>query len=65
MNHARLAEAFRYAADKHSVQLRKGTEIPYISHLMSVCGLVLENGGGEGHGCSPLSELRLESLVPG
>jgi (p)ppGpp synthase/HD superfamily hydrolase len=43
----RYAEAFAYAADLHSRQTRKGTSIPYLSHLMSVSALVLEDGGDE------------------
>src|SRR5205085_506467 len=36
-----------YASRLHSEQIRKGTEIAYISHLMSVAALVLEDGGDE------------------
>jgi len=43
----RLAAAFEYARAAHGAQTRKGTEIPYISHLMSVSALVMENGGDE------------------
>ena len=43
----RLAAAFEYARAAHGAQTRKGTAIPYISHLMSVSALVLENGGDE------------------
>lgn len=43
----RFEDAFVYAARLHSTQLRKGSKIPYVSHLMSVAGLVLEYGGGE------------------
>ena len=43
----RFEEAFLYAADLHSTQVRKGSSVPYISHLMSVAGLTLEYGGGE------------------
>ncbi len=43
----RLAEAFQLAAELHAAQLRKGTSIPYVSHLMSVAALVLEDGGDE------------------
>jgi (p)ppGpp synthase/HD superfamily hydrolase len=43
----RFAEAFRFAAEKHAQQTRKKTDVPYISHLMSVAGLVLEAGGDE------------------
>jgi (p)ppGpp synthase/HD superfamily hydrolase len=43
----RFNEAFLYAAEKHATQMRKRTDIPYISHLMAVAALVLEAGGGE------------------
>ena len=43
----RFADAFAYALARHRKQLRKGTEIPYVSHLMQVSGLVLEAGGDE------------------
>ncbi len=43
----RFSDALRYAADVHRTQLRKGTAIPYVSHLLAVCSLVLEDGGGE------------------
>lgn len=43
----RLTAAFDYAREAHGSQRRKGTEIPYISHLMSVAALVMENGGDE------------------
>jgi (p)ppGpp synthase/HD superfamily hydrolase len=39
--------AFHFASGLHHKQVRKGTEIPYIAHLMSVCALVLEAGGDE------------------
>jgi (p)ppGpp synthase/HD superfamily hydrolase len=31
----------------HQAQVRKGLKVPYISHLMSVAALVLEDGGDE------------------
>ena len=43
----RFTAAFNYACDKHQNQTRKGTDIPYISHLMAVSGLVMEHGGNE------------------
>jgi (p)ppGpp synthase/HD superfamily hydrolase len=42
---ARLAEAFRFALDAHAEQTRKGSDVPYASHLLQVAGLVLEHGG--------------------
>jgi (p)ppGpp synthase/HD superfamily hydrolase len=43
----RFEDAFRFAAEKHATQTRKKTDVPYISHLMSVAALVLEAGGDE------------------
>lgn len=43
----RFREAFLFAAEKHATQVRKGTSVPYISHLMAVAALVLEAGGDE------------------
>jgi (p)ppGpp synthase/HD superfamily hydrolase len=36
-----------FAEALHRDQTRKGSSVPYIAHLMSVCALVLEHGGGE------------------
>ena len=44
---SRFEEAFRLARELHDGQLRKGTQIPYLSHPMAVAALVLEHGGGE------------------
>jgi (p)ppGpp synthase/HD superfamily hydrolase len=38
-------DALVYAARIHALQKRKGTTIPYISHLLAVTALVLESGG--------------------
>lgn len=43
----RFAEALSYAARVHNLQWRKATQIPYVSHLMSVSAIVLEHGGDE------------------
>lgn len=43
----RLSEAVSFALVVHADQTRKGTTVPYISHLLSVAGLVLEYGGDE------------------
>jgi (p)ppGpp synthase/HD superfamily hydrolase len=39
--------ALHFASGLHRNQCRKATYVPYISHLMSVTALVLENGGSE------------------
>jgi GTP pyrophosphokinase len=43
----RFNDALQYAAQLHVNQVRKGTSVPYLSHLLSVCALVLEDGGDE------------------
>jgi (p)ppGpp synthase/HD superfamily hydrolase len=43
--HDDYADALVFATRLHATQLRKGTPIPYISHLISVSALVLEHGG--------------------
>jgi (p)ppGpp synthase/HD superfamily hydrolase len=40
-----MERAFALANHWHAGYMRKGTEIPYISHLMAVSALVLEYGG--------------------
>lgn len=40
-------EALLFASDLHREQTRKSTDIPYLGHLLSVAGLVLENDGDE------------------
>ncbi len=44
---ARFDDALRYACIVHAGQLRKGTSIPYLAHLLAVTSLVLEYGGDE------------------
>ena len=43
----RFERALVYATQLHSNQIRKGSGVPYISHLLSVAALVLEDGGDE------------------
>ena len=43
----RFEDALAYAAELHTEQTRKGSGVPYISHLMAVTALVLEDGGSE------------------
>ena len=47
MDTERLIRAFRYAATLHAGDLRKGTTIPYLSHLMGVASIVQQYGGDE------------------
>lgn len=43
----RFDNALKFAHKVHRLDHRKGTTIPYISHLIAVAGLVLESGGDE------------------
>ncbi len=44
---SRFQRAFTLASEVHAAQVRKGTTIPYLAHLLSVSALVLEHGGDE------------------
>ena len=43
----RLAQASVFAEELHRGQVRKGTMIPYVSHLYAVASLIMEWGGDE------------------
>ena len=42
-----FGEALSYAAQVHRDQRRKGTQVPYVTHLLAVAAIVGENGGTE------------------
>ncbi len=43
----RFSEALVYACQLHGQQVRKGSGIPYVSHLLGVAALALEHGASE------------------
>jgi (p)ppGpp synthase/HD superfamily hydrolase len=43
----RYKDAILFAAELHDGHMRKETEVAYLSHLLSVSALVMENGGDE------------------
>jgi (p)ppGpp synthase/HD superfamily hydrolase len=43
----RYTAAVDYAREAHATQVKKGTTIPYLSHLLGVSSLVIEYGGDE------------------
>ena len=43
----RFTRAVDYARIAHAAQVRKGTTIPYLTHLLGVAALVIEHGGSE------------------
>ena len=56
----RYKDAMIFAARLHDRQTRKGTEVAYLTHLMSVSALVMENGGDEEQGIAALLHDALE-----
>ncbi|MBI4877103.1 MAG: HD domain-containing protein [Acidobacteria bacterium] len=44
---SRFEEALSFAARLHRAQSRKGRSVPYVSHLLGVASLVIEDGGAE------------------
>ena len=49
-----FSKALVYAELKHHNQVRKGGDIPYIGHLLSVAGLVINDGGSESQAIAAL-----------
>ena len=43
----RFDAAVRYAREVHATQTRKGTNAPYLAHLLGVASIVLDDGGNE------------------
>jgi (p)ppGpp synthase/HD superfamily hydrolase len=43
----RFTDAIAFAADIHRTQSRKGTQIPYLSHILGVASLALDHGADE------------------
>ena len=43
----RFADAFRFALEVHGGDLRKGTDLPYIGHLLGVASIVIDAGASE------------------
>ncbi len=43
----RFTVALVYASHIHRTQIRKGSNIPYVSHLLGVASIAIENGADE------------------
>ena len=56
----RFAEAMHYAHRWHASQTRKGTGIPYLSHLLAVAAIALEHGADEDEAIAALLHDSLE-----
>jgi (p)ppGpp synthase/HD superfamily hydrolase len=60
----RLTDASALAFRIHAEQRRKGTSIPYVSHLLAVAAIVLEHGGDEDQACAGLLHDAIEDGGP-
>ena len=60
----RLARAAQVAAELHSTQVRKGTTIPYVSHLFGTCAIALEYGANEDQAIAALLHDSIEDIEP-
>lgn len=61
---ARFEEALCYAVLLHREQRRKGTQIPYASHLLSVTALALEHGASEDEAIAAVLHDSVEDCGP-
>jgi (p)ppGpp synthase/HD superfamily hydrolase len=43
----RFVAALDWAIELHGAQRKKGSDVPYVAHLLAVAGLVLDDGGTE------------------
>ena len=50
----RFGKALKFAFNLHRDQFRKGSGVPYISHLLGVTAIVLEHGGSENQAIAAL-----------
>ena len=56
----RFDEALVFATRLHAGDVRKGSTVPYVAHLLGVCALVLVDGGGEDEAVAALLHDALE-----
>jgi (p)ppGpp synthase/HD superfamily hydrolase len=60
----RLIEALGVAARLHADQHRKGSDVPYLSHLLGTCGIALDYGAGEDEAIAALLHDTIEDVQP-
>ena len=56
----RFLEAFAFAVKLHGQDVRKGSQVPYVAHVLGVCALVLYDGGSETEAIAALLHDALE-----
>jgi GTP pyrophosphokinase len=60
----RFLEALMAAASMHAAQQRKGSGVPYISHLLGTCAIALEYGADEDEAIAALLHDAIEDVQP-
>lgn len=60
----RMGEALRFAAEAFARKSRKGTRVPYLSHLLAVAATVMEHGGSSDQAIAAVLHDYLED-IPG
>lgn len=61
---SRFSEALTTAAELHAAQLRKGTRVPYIAHLLGVTSIALTHGADEDEAIGALLHDAIEDAPP-
>jgi GTP pyrophosphokinase len=61
----RFDRALQLASELHRTQKRKTSGVPYVSHLLGVCALVLEDGGSEDEAIAALLHDSIEDQGKG
>src|SRR3954452_20178362 len=61
----RFDDALHFAFERHRFHVRKGSRVPYLSHLLSVSALVLEHGGSEDQAIAGLLHDAVEDAASG
>jgi len=60
----RFLDALVAAAAIHAAQPRKGSQIPYASHVLGACSIALDYGGSEDEAIAALLHDAIEDVVP-
>jgi (p)ppGpp synthase/HD superfamily hydrolase len=58
-----FSEAVEFARVRHAGQMRKGTNIPYLSHLLAVASLSIEDAATDPRLCDRLEEIAVAALL--
>jgi (p)ppGpp synthase/HD superfamily hydrolase len=61
---SRLIDALGVAARLHAMQRRKGSEIPYLAHLLGTCSIALDYGADEDEAIAALLHDAIEDVQP-